>query len=379
MRLPVAARLALAGLLRGDRTRVVAALAGVTVSIFVVVMHVAFLRGVSLKSTAFYDLFDYDAVIVSERFQFFYVMPPFSVGRVLQAEGLSSVAQLAQVRVTSTDWLALENLRSSTLIVFSFSGAPEFIVEPTLRAAAGQLDRQARVVVDNRSDVELGPLATGRRVQIAGHDATISGTYRLGLRMYADGTAMVMPTDFSYFGGFANDRVSLGLVKFRPGADRQAAMAELATLPKDVRAYTREQLREGERAFFVEVKPLGVLMRSGVWIGFVVGLVALYQALATHLESRVREFAVLRAMGHSKALVLAVGALQLALMTVVGALLASAVLAPTLGWLEKMTTFDVAYQPVLWGYTFVAALALATGSGIFAMWRVQRMDPADLL
>lgn len=379
MSLRVASKLAAAGLFRGDRTRVLAALAGVTVSIFVVVMHIAFLRGVATKATAFYDLFDFDAVVVSEQFQFFYVMPPFSVGRAMQAAGLPSVQSVAQVRVSSTDWLALETLRGSTLIVFALTGPQEFIRDASLLAAAREVDRHGRVAADARSDAELGPLRKGRNVKIAGREATIASSYRLGLRIYADGTALVTESDFSYYGGYPRDRISMALVKFRPGADPQAALAELSTLPKDVRVLTRQELRSGERAFFVDVKPLGVLMRTGMWIGLVVGLVALYQALATHLESRTREFAVLRAMGHSPALVFAVGGLQLGMLTLGGALLASAILVPVLRWLEQLTTFDVSYGPALWGYTLASALLLALGSGLLALWRTQRMDPADLL
>lgn len=379
MSLRSVALLATAGLLRGDRTRVLAALAGITVSIFVVVMHVAFLRGVMIKSTAFYDLFDFDAVVVSDRFQFFYAMPQLPQARLLQAASLGSVESVATVRVASSDWLNQETWRSSTLILFSFTGDPSFVRDDSLRAALAEVDRHGRVAADERSDAELGPPTGGRVVKINGRDATISASYKLGLRMYADGTAAVTDTDFGYYGGYARQFAGMGLVKLRPGVDIASAMVDFATLPRDVRVIPREQLRREERDFFVEVKPLGVLMRSGMWIGFVVGLVALYQALANHLESRTREFAVLRAMGHSGALVMAVGAGQLVLLTGAGLLLAAAALVPVLGWLERLTTFDVAYGWPLFGYSLLAAGALALGSGLLAMWRVQRMHPADLL
>ena len=55
---------------RGDRLRVLVAVAGAGVAIFVVLLHLAFLRAVQDKASQVYDLFNADVVLVSDRFQF---------------------------------------------------------------------------------------------------------------------------------------------------------------------------------------------------------------------------------------------------------------------------------------------------------------------
>src|SRR5204863_7044640 len=106
-------------------------------------------------------------------------------------------------------------------------------------------------------------------------------------------TAIVANTDFSLFTGRDPERIQLGLLRLAPGADARAVATELkAVVPDDVRVTTREALMAREADYFVEVKPLGIMMRAGLVIGLMVGAVAPFQVMSSQIEARMRDFAV---------------------------------------------------------------------------------------
>ena len=76
-------------------------------------------------------------------------------------------------------------------------------------------------------------------------------------------------------------------------------LCDSKTLPNDVVISSRDKFIERERDYFIEVKPVGILFKSAVFIAFAVGFVILFQALSTELGNRISEFATLKAMGFS--------------------------------------------------------------------------------
>ncbi|MEW6690860.1 MAG: FtsX-like permease family protein, partial [Pseudomonadota bacterium] len=305
-------RFAWTGLARGDRLRLVIAVCGATVAIFVVLFHVAMLRAVAHKATQVYALFDADVVLVSDRFQFLYRMADFPLARLRQAQAHPGVAKSAAVRVGNTAWVKRDTGAQVSLMLIGIEPDPEFVADAEIRAGVASLQIPRRALLDRRSDPAAGPLQPGADGLIGSQPATIAGSYQLGLPMYAAATAIVSNADFSHFTGESPALAQLGLLRLRAGADAAKVAAELAAqMPDDVRVLTREALMAREAGFFLEVKPLGIMMRAGLLIGLIVGAVALFQAMSSQIEARMRDFAVLRAMGFDAAFTYAVGGWQL--------------------------------------------------------------------
>ena len=127
---------------RGDRLRVLVAVAGAGVAIFVVLLHLAFLRAVQDKASQVYDLFNADVVLVSDRFQFLYNMPEFPVARLRQANSHPAVAGMGAVSIASSHWLAPETEAISSLILIGLDVGPEFIRDGALRALLPSLQKR---------------------------------------------------------------------------------------------------------------------------------------------------------------------------------------------------------------------------------------------
>ena len=363
---------------RGDRLRVLVAVAGAGVAIFVVLLHLAFLRAVQDKASQVYDLFDADVVLVSDRFQVLYNMPEFPVARLRQANSHPAVAGVGAVSIASSHWQAPETEAVSSLMLIGLDVGPDFIRDGVLRALLPNLKKPRRILMDRYSDPGVGRLEVGLVGRIRSQSATVAGLYGLGLPMYAAATAMVSHTDFSLYTGQSPQRIQLGLLQLKPGSDAARVAAELSTdLPHDVRALTLRALRVREQDYFVEVKPLGVMMRFGLLVGLIVGAVALFQALGSQMETRLRDFAVLRAMGFSSWFVYGVGALQLLLMSFLAFALAWIAAIPVFALIERLTHLSLPTDPHL----LLSAGLLCLPMIATAAWpvlRAGRADPASL-
>src|SRR5258707_10358685 len=100
--------------------------------------------------------------------------------------------------------------------------------------------------------------------------------------------------------GYQKEDVSIGQVKLQPGVNRKSVIEAIkAKMPEDTAVWDRKQLEEHEQAYFVNIKPLGIMFSSGVLLAFVVGAVILYQILASEIMNKLKEYATLKAMGYS--------------------------------------------------------------------------------
>ena len=365
-------------LVRGDRVRLAVAIGGAVVAIYIVLVHLAFLRAVEHKAAQLYSLFDADVVMISDRYQFVYRMGDFPAARVRQALSVSGIDGGAAVRVTSTRWVSVANGAQSSLLLIGIDPEPSFLSDRELRAEAPKLRTPRTALIDRRADPELGRIETGDAGRIGYRNVTVAGAYSLGLPMYAAATAIVSNSDFAYYSGEPPDRIQLGLLRLAPGADVEGSVAALRrALPEDVRVMSRQALMAQEAHYFVEVKPLGIMMRTGLVIGLIVGAIALYQVMSSQIESRLRDFAVLRAMGFGALYTCAVGAWQLLIM-------GSAAFA--VAWLGAIPLFAVVsdkshlYLP-LDGTLLGAAAALCVpmiASAALPLVRAARAEPARL-
>jgi putative ABC transport system permease protein len=172
--------------------------------------------------------------------------------------------------------------------------------------------------------------------------------------------------------------MQLGLIKLDRGADVQAVLTALSqAVPDDVRVMTRGQLMAKEAHYFVEVKPLGVMMRTGLAIGLVVGAVALFQVMSAQIEARLKDFAVLRATGFSAGFTYAIGAWQLLLLGVASFALAWLAVWPVFAIVAAKSHLSLPLDATLLG----AGIALCIPMVASAAWpllRAAHADPAGL-
>ena len=162
------------------------------------------------------------------------------------------------------------------------------------------LERADTFLVDSATRPMFGPLDTGRVVEINRQRMTIGGHYVLGTGFMGLGVILVSDPNFLRLFPFRSlDRANLGLIQLKPGTDPDAAAAALRkSLGSDVRIFTRPELEAHETAYWTTRTSVGLLFGSGLLVAFIVGIMVVYQILATQVSRQLPQFATLKAIGY---------------------------------------------------------------------------------
>jgi putative ABC transport system permease protein len=363
------AGMALANLLQ-DKSRLAVAIAGTAVPILLLLLQMALLHGVRTQVTRLYDDFSFDVALLPSTYEFMFSSGAFDRLRLAQAGAVPGVAAIFSLNVQGGSWTAADG-RRSPIILIGMDDDADFIADPELRAGLSRLGRADAVLMDRFSSRNLGALAPDTAGRLNDRSARIAGQFALGMFFYADGAVAVRNANLPRFASGNGRNVSFGLLRLARGADPQATVRQLAELlPADVRVLTRDELIDGERAFFLSTKPLGIMVTSGMLVAFLAGAVVLWQVLSAEILRRLHEFSTLSAMGFSRLLVLGVGfceTLFLGLAAFLPALLCGAVILQVL---ESMTHLPAAMTPMLLAEIFAVVMIMCALCAISVLRRI---------
>jgi putative ABC transport system permease protein len=175
------------------------------------------------------------------------------------------------------------------------------------------------------------------------------------------------------------DQVNLGPIRLKPGIDPDRAAAELRkALGPDTRIFTRNELEAHEVAYWTTRTSVGLIFGSGLIISFVVGIMVVYQTLATQVSRQLPQFATLKAIGYrDRALDGTVVTISL-LIVIVGFVPALAAALGLYSVIRDETLLPVAMTWPRLAAVFVATLVMASISALLSLGSLRRADPAEL-
>ncbi len=174
----------------------------------------------------------------------------------------------------------------------------------------------------------------------------------------------------------ASDAITYVLIRAKPGEDLQALKQRLEAALPNTRAYTRAEISERTRKYWVERTGIGFVLGLGAAVGVVVGMVIVGQILYSSVADHIREFGTLKAMGASDWVIYRIIIEQALWMAVLG-YIPSVGLCLGLGiWTFATQGITILITPV----TAVGILGVTVGmcvtSALFAIQKVTHVDPA---
>lgn len=363
-----------------NKKRTFAAVAGITFSVLLVFMQLGFLQTARTNSTIVYNYFDFDLVIVSSRFESLEAAHFFDSARLLQARVVPGVAETGSLNYGRSRWRDPENKNlGSSCMMIGFDLNPAFIPDPATQALLPRLTRRDTLMLDSFSHPDYGVQRIGKEVTLERHPVTIAAIYNMGVGFQAEGSAIISLETFAAIRRQSTRDTTFGLIKARPGTDLADLKKRLGlALPKDVILFTKNELVERERDYYVNVKPIGIMFRAGAFVAFCVGGVILYQVLASEISNRLRELATLKAVGFTVAYVYGVGvqqALLFASMSYGPAFIFSLITFRLVYWASHIPMF------MTWSLALTVlglSITMTSVSSVLALQKVKRADPADL-
>ena len=373
-------------LLTRQPVRLLVALAGISFAGILMFMQLGFRDGLFDASVTAHRLFDADVVLISPRSASSVSMEAFPRRRLVQTLADPDVDGVTPVHWGLMLWRNPETRRNRSILALGFNPDDPFFVDPSLAEKTDALKQKGRILFDQLSRPEFGPIADwyrdGRVVEteIAGNRVRVAGLVSLGTSFGADGNLLTSTETFlDLMPQKPPGAIEVGLVRLKPGADPEQVVSRLRQrLPKDVSVLTKQGFIDFEQNYWKSSTSIGFIFTLGAAMGFVVGCVIVYQVLYTDVSDHLPEYATLMAMGyrlsHLLGVVLREG-LYLAALGYIPAYLAG----EGLYWFVRNATrlpVGMDLTRALTVLTMILVMCLL--SALLAMRRLVDADPAEI-
>ena len=366
--------------------RLAVALAGISFAGILMFMQLGFRDGLFDASVTVHRLFDADIVLISPRSTSSVSMAGFPRRRLVQTMALPEVEGITPVHWNLLLWRNPQTRGTRSILALGFEPGDPLFVDPTLAPKAQVLTQKGRVLFDEKSRPEFGPVAEwfrdGRTVEseISGKRVRVAGLIELGSSFGADGNLLTSSETFlELLPNTPPGSIEVGLVRLQQGTDAEAVVQKLnALLPKDVMVLTKQGFIDFEQNYWRTSTSIGFIFTLGAAMGFVVGCVIVYQVLYSDVSDHLPEYATLMAMGYKLRTLLGVVVREGLLLALFGYLPAYAAGQGLYLLVRSATALPVAMDFSRAITVFSMILVMCMASAGLAMRRLVDADPAEI-
>ncbi|MBD0269745.1 MAG: FtsX-like permease family protein [Cyanobacteria bacterium Co-bin8] len=374
-----------------DRRKFLTSMAGVGFAVVLMFLFTGFMNALFDSQLQLLERFNGEIVMVNRLKTNMFVPRAFARRRLYQARSFEGVEAAFPIYISDANWKNPETQRTRPVRVLAFNLADPVLLLPEVSAQLSQLQLPDTALIDLRAREEVGPKQAGVISELAKRQLRIVGTFSLGTD-FASGNGNLIMSDQNFLRFFANRgpnedersfaTADIGLIKVVPGTDVDRLVQTLqASLPNDVLVLAKDGPNgfvERERTYWQENTTIGFVFTLLTAMGFVVGIILVYQILYTDVADHWSEYATLKAMGYNNLFLLNVVLQEAIILSVLGFIpgfLVSALIynaaAGTTGLLFKMTTGRIIGL-------YVATFFMCLISGAIAVRKVQATDPAEV-
>ena len=366
--------------------RLAVALAGISFAGILMFMQLGFRDGLFDASVTVHRLFDADIVLISPRSTSSVSMAGFPRRRLVQAMALPEVKGITPVHWNLLLWRNPKTRGTRSILALGFEPGDPLFVDPSLAPKAKVLTQKGRVLFDEKSRPEFGPVAEwfrdGRTVEseISGKRVRVAGLIELGSSFGADGNLLTSSETFlDLLPNTPPGSIEVGLVRLQQGTDADAVAEKLnALLPEDVTVLTKQGFIDFEQNYWRTSTSIGFIFTLGAAMGFVVGCVIVYQVLYSDVSDHLPEYATLMAMGYKLRTLLGVVVREGLLLALFGYLPAYAAGQGLYLLVRSATALPVAMDFSRAATVFTMILVMCMASAGLAMRRLVDADPAEI-
>ncbi|RCJ15752.1 ABC transporter [Nostoc sp. ATCC 43529] len=369
-----------------QKTHTLVAIAGIGFADMLMFVQLGFQDSLYDSAVQSHRLLQADLVLIDSGFKSLQDVRSFSRERLYQALSYEGVKSVSSIYFSRAIWKNPDNGLERDIVVYGVApDSPSFTL-PEVSQNATKLKLLNQVLFDRTSHPEYGAILESFQKQgtfqaeVNRHEIQVVGLFTMGTSFVADGNIITSDSTFlEFFPQRQPDQISVGLVQLKPGTNLKFVQQQLAAgLPNDVKVFTPESLAAAEKHYMQTDGTISILFGIGVIVGFLVGIVIVYQILYTDVANHLPEYATLKAMGYSDRYLLGV-LLQEALLL--------AVLGYIPGFLISIGLYQVASAATLLPivmklkravFLLILTFVMCSVSGAIAMRKLQTADPADI-
>ena len=372
--------------LRHDKMRLLTAIAGITFADILIFLQLGFSDALYKSNTQYPRILNADIVLISTQAKSFGQLRTFPRTRLYQAQDISGVATTDPLYINSLQWINPDTREKTSMLVVGQDPDSSAFNLPEVNSQLEALKLPEAVLFDRaaRGDYTemVVQVSQGQpiRTEVGLNTVEVVGLFEVGASFADDGALITSDQNFlRLFPRRDAGAISLGLIRLDSNVDAEDVRAQLADrLPKDVLVLTREGYLAFELNEIQSRSPIGFVFGIGTAMGFIVGVVIVYQVLSTDVNSHIAEYATFRAMGYRNSYLLGVVFEEALILSVLGFIPSLGLAIGIYQLAAGATALPIAMPVSRAIYVLIATFVMCGASGAIATRRLQAADPADI-
>ncbi len=369
-----------------EKGRFLVALSGIAFADILMFMQLGFQAALFDSNTRLHRSMEADIFLISPQARNLANMSTFTRRRLFQANDMPGIQSAEAMYVNFIDWKNPETGKKNTILVAGFNPDKPAFDLPEVKSQRNKVKLPDAVLFDRagRGDYLdlIAKVDQGKsvKVEVERRTVNVSGLFKVGASFIADATLMTSDQNFlRLFPRREAGSVSIGLVKLKPESDPQQVAANLKTyLGNDVRVLTKEEFITFEKDYWQTSTSIGFIFNLGVMMGFMVGVIIVYQVLSTDVNAHIKEYATFKAMGFRNSYLLSVVFEEAIILAILGFIPGVSVSLGLYTMTRNATNLPVIMTLARATQVMIMTIIMCMISGAIATRKVQSADPADM-
>jgi len=367
-------------LLFHDRLRFAVAIAGVSVSVMLVLVQVGLYFGFMETASSIIDASHADIWVGKKGNDAFEFATPFDERAYYRVASVPGVERAERVLINFAQFKLPDGGDLGVQVVGvdqpPIGQRPLLAPWNVIDGDPHRISQPGAIVIDRSEYPKLHIDRVGHQTEISGVRAEVVALTS-GIRSFT--TSPIVFTDLKTARSYlplGNDAVTYVLCKVAPGEDVETVRARIDALPH-LAAYTQAQMSSRTRTYWSSRTGVGAGFFTTAVLGIIVGFVVVGQILYSGTLQYIREYGTLKAMGARNSavvrVILAQAMISAALGFVVGGVLAVGMKHAMAG-----ANLTVALSPQLYVATAVITAVMCSFAALLSIVKVLRLDPASV-
>ena len=369
-----------------QKVRLLVAIAGIAFADILIFMQLGFYNSLFGGLTRIHEHLNGDLYLVSSRAKFLDDGQTFDRRHLYQAAAVEGVSSASPFYYSHAGWINPWNKKVTNVAILAFDPARPVLNLPEVNQQLEQIKLPDQVLVDRRARPDLGAIAEaydrGETVttEISKRRISVSGMFTFGSTLFVEG--YLITSDWNYlrlYGTNSIEQVKVGVLSVDSEKNPEDVKAKVrATLPSMVEVMTHQEFITAEKEFWDQNHPAGTIFNFGVVMGFVVGIVIVYQVLFADVNDHLSEYATLKAIGYPDKSLLMVVFQEAIILAVLGFIPGFGFSIGMYGLLEALTQMPLAMESAVALRVFFLTIIMCSASGAIAIRKLQSADPAEV-
>ncbi len=326
-----------------------------------------------------------DLVIINPQLQTLLSVKSFQRDRLYQTLGYDGVASVAAIYIATGQWRNPTTKLDRAILIWGIDPTRSTFTFPEVNQKLGEIQALNRVLFDRAGRPEYGDIEAAYKqkgaleVELNSKVVNVAGIFTNGVSFAADGN--VITSDSTFLNLFPTRKaadIEVGLITLKPGASRALVKKNIAAAMPDLKVLTLEEFAGIEKTYWESQGAIGFIFGLGVIVGFIVGIVIVYQILYTDVTDRLPEYATLKAMGYSDRYLFTIVLQEAFILAILGFLPSMGIAMGLYQVAKSATLLPIVMKLDRAIFVLVLTILMCVSSGAIAIRKLQAADPAEL-